>query len=105
MEELRGLVEKRGREGMFVVGKIERVGLYEEVENCRRDIAEERIGKLKRIQERYRQMNKRETKMVFVTFNHSYAKINLMRLNSRSFFQKLFSRSSSSLPFSILSTP
>lgn len=53
-------------------------------------IKEERLKKVQEMKEKLRELNSNKlTKLVFVTFSHSFARINLCQLNNESIMQKI----------------
>lgn len=80
-ERLRDLIRERKNIKGFTVIKEERDALYRLIDELRVEVTGERLRKLKIIEETFRRRQRANTKIVFVTFNHSYAKINLLRLN------------------------
>lgn len=74
----------RGYYGQFEQPFELRAGMYVAVDQLRAAVSDERVRSLQYIENLYRQNSAyKSTKIVFVTFNHTFAKINLLRLNSR----------------------
>ena len=65
------------------------MALYGEIEAIRVQIASERIKGLEFMQQKYRSLESNHTVTAFVTFHHSFAKINLLRLNHFSFLNRM----------------
>ena len=81
-EVLRNMIINRGLYGSFLESPEIRRQLCLSIDRLRSEVVVERVNNLKIIEANYLQANAlSSTKIVFVTFNHTFAKVNLLRLN------------------------
>lgn len=64
--------------------------LYQEINICLEKLREERLSRLHQMEQQLEELNRQKpTKLIFVSFQHSYDLINLCQLNENGIFSKL----------------
>ena len=88
LEYLRNMVLTRGYYGQFQEPISVRRNMYTSIDQLRLTVSAERLKNLQHIESLYRENRySHPTKIVFVTFNHTFAKINMLRLNESRYFR------------------